>query len=86
MPNKSIRAGKSTREMANKRRQSALWTGLIGVAALVAVLLLLQNSKALGIGGTGILVLFVLLRIVPDLKEHTDLCKLFGSCRQVIVR
>lgn len=63
------RAGKSTREMARKRRLSALWIGLIGIVIIIVVGALLQNSKALGIGGIGILVLLILLRILPDFIE-----------------
>jgi len=70
MSNRSGRAGKSTREMAKKRRQSALWTVLIGIAVLVVLWLFLQNSKVLGIGGIGILILIVLLRIVPNLIDR----------------
>jgi len=69
MSDKSRRAGKSTREMANKRRRSALWTVLIGLVGIVILYLFLQNSKVLGIGGIGILVLLFLIRIVPDLIE-----------------
>jgi hypothetical protein len=70
MSYKSGQAGKSTREMAKKRRQSALWTGLIGIAVLVVLWLLLKNSKVIGIGGIGILILLVLLRVVPDLIDR----------------
>lgn len=55
--------------MANKRRRSALWTGLIGVVFIVILYIFLQNSKVLGIGGIGILVLLFFIRIVPDLIE-----------------
>ena len=69
MSDKSGRAGKSTREMANKRRRSALWTGLIGIVIIVILYFFLQNSKVLGIGGIGILLLLVLIQIIPDLIE-----------------
>jgi hypothetical protein len=62
-------AGKSTRETARKRRLSVLWIGLIGIVIIIVVGALLQNSKALGIGGIGILVLLILLRILPDFIE-----------------
>jgi hypothetical protein len=69
MSYKSRRAGKSTREMANKRRRSALWTILFGIAVLVVLWLLLKDSKILGIGGIGILLLLVLIQVVPDFIE-----------------
>lgn len=66
MSYKSRRAGKSTREMANKRRQSALWTILFGIMVLVGLWVVLKYSKGFGIGGIGILILLFLIRIVPD--------------------
>jgi hypothetical protein len=69
MKNITGHAGKSTREMAKKRRQSALWIGLIGIVLLVIIYLIIQNSTALGIGGIVILVLLILFRILPDLIE-----------------
>ena len=69
MSYKSGQAGKSTREMAKKRRQTAVWIGVIGVAFLIVLLILLQNSKAFDIGGIGILGLLVLIRIVPDIID-----------------
>lgn len=55
--------------MAKKRRQSALWIGVIGIVVLVIVYLIIQNSTALEIGGMGVLVLLILLRFLPDLIE-----------------
>ena len=70
MAGKTGRAGKSTREMAAKRRTSAIIIGLIGIAAIIVVGVLLQNAKVLGIGGAGILVLLILIGyIIPDLVE-----------------
>lgn len=59
-------AGKSTREMADKRRKQGILTGLIVIFILVVVYLLLTNSQQLGLGGGVILILLILLRIVPD--------------------
>ena len=64
------RAGKSTREMASRRRRSALWIAGIGLAIMVVAMLFIQNAKALGIGGIGILILLVLMRIFSDLIER----------------
>ena len=69
MSYKSGQAGKSAREMARKRRQAAVWIGVIGIAFLVILWILLQNSKALEIGGIGILVLLVLMRVVPGIID-----------------
>jgi len=63
------RAGRSTREMANRRHQSALWIGLIGIAVLIVASLFILNAKALGIGGLGILALLVLMRVFGNLIE-----------------
>jgi hypothetical protein len=60
------RAGKSTREMARKRRLSGIWIGLIGIGILIVIGVLFQYSNALGIGGGGLLVLLILLYVLPD--------------------
>ena len=70
MAYKSRQAGKSTRAMAKKRRQSAVWIAVMGIAFVIVVWILLQNSKALEIGGIGILLLLVLLRIVPGIIDQ----------------
>jgi hypothetical protein len=63
-------AGKSTREMAAKRRKTGIWIGVIGIILIIIVGLLLQNSKALGMGGMGLLVLLVLLHVLPDFFDR----------------
>jgi hypothetical protein len=65
--NNNHQAGKSTREMAEKRRKTGILIGVIGIILIIIVGLLLQNSKALGMGGMGLLVLLVLLRVLPDI-------------------
>jgi hypothetical protein len=70
MAYKSGQAGKSTRAMANKRRRAAVWIGVIGIAFVIILWILLQNSKALEIGGIGILVLLALMRVVPDIIDN----------------
>jgi Nuclease-related domain len=69
MAYKSGQAGKSTREMAKKRRQSAIWIFVFGIAFVIVLWVFLHNSKALGIGGIGILVILVLMRVVPDIID-----------------
>jgi len=63
------RAGKSTRQMAQRRRWIAY--GMIAVVMVIVVILALtiQNWQALGIGGGGVLVLLILIRILPDLID-----------------
>jgi hypothetical protein len=63
------RAGKSTREMANRRRQSALWIGIIGIVVLIVISLFIQNAKVFGIGGVGILVLLIFMSVFRNLIE-----------------
>jgi hypothetical protein len=70
MAYKSGQAGRSTREMARKRRQSAVWIGVFGIVAILILGLFLQNAKAWGFGGTGVLVLLILLRVIPDLTDR----------------
>jgi len=65
MENKNGESGKSAREMAKKGRYLAVWIGVIGIVFVVIIWILLQNSKVLEIGGIGILVILLLLRIVP---------------------
>jgi len=66
-------------EMAEKRRKTGIWIGVIGIVLIIIVGALLQSSKALGIGGTGLLVLLVLLLILPDFfdrktaKKHKEM-------------
>jgi quinol-cytochrome oxidoreductase complex cytochrome b subunit len=55
--------GKSTHEMARKRRATAVWFGVIGITFVVVLGILLLNSNALEIGGIGILLVLVLLRV-----------------------
>jgi hypothetical protein len=58
---------KATHEAARKRRQTAAWFGVIGIVFVVVLGILLINAKALEIGGIGILLVLVLLRIVPGI-------------------
>jgi hypothetical protein len=72
MTYKNGQVGKSTQKMDQKPRSSVVWIGVIGIAAVIEVWILLQNSKALEIVGIGILLLLVLLRFIPGmLKKQT---------------
>jgi Nuclease-related domain len=61
------RAGKSTRQMARRRRESAACFALMGIVGFVVVILFLKNAKAAGIGGIGVLVLLFLLQALPGI-------------------
>jgi hypothetical protein len=82
-PEKPRRAGKSTREMAKKRRRSAAWTAIIGIMVVAGLWLLLKNGKAAGIGGIGLLVLLILLQVLPDWIEGSVGRKLKGEKRAI---
>lgn len=56
--------------MAKRRYKSALWIGLIGVTILILIAIIIQNAKVLGIGGVGILVLFILMKIIGDMVNR----------------
>ena len=68
-PNTPNNAGKSTREMARKRGLAGVWILLIAFVVVVVAGFVLQNSNALGIGGTGIVILFLAILFVPNLAE-----------------
>jgi hypothetical protein len=63
------RAGESTREMSDRRYKSRVWLIVLIVAATVLLLVLIFNSKALGISGLGLLGLLVLVRLVVDFGD-----------------
>ena len=52
--------------MAKKRGFTAIWLILFAMVIVIVIGALLQNYKSLGIGGGGILVLLIMLRILPD--------------------
>jgi hypothetical protein len=55
-----ILAGQSTRAMAARRHKTRVWFVLFMVTAALLILVLVFNSKALGIGGFGFLGLLIL--------------------------
>ena len=67
--NNNRQAGKSTREMAEKRRKKGILIGIIGIVLVIIVGALLQNSTKLGIGGIGFLVLLVVFGVLPDIVK-----------------
>ena len=69
MNNHNKRAGQSTRDMADKRYKSRVWFVLLMAGAVLLILVLVFNSKALGIGVLGILGLGFLARFTMDYME-----------------
>jgi ssDNA-binding Zn-finger/Zn-ribbon topoisomerase 1 len=69
MPRTHNTAAASTRQMATDRRKQAIIWGIIAVVALVGVYILLTNHQLFGIGGGGLLILLIALRIIPDLFD-----------------
>jgi hypothetical protein len=65
MENQSGIAGKSTRDMAAKRRKTALWIGLGGFALILFIGLVFQYSPSVELSGIGF---FFLLFGAPILK------------------
>lgn len=63
-------AGKSTREMASRRRKSAQRIAVIGTGILIIAVLLMQKAYAFGISGIGILALLVFIRVFGDFIDR----------------
>ena len=61
MSNRSGTAGKSTRQMAQRRRNIAIWIAIVALAVIVIIALVVQNSKVLGLSGGAVLVLLVVM-------------------------
>ncbi len=69
--------------MAKKRRSTAFWIGAIGIVLLIVIGIVLQNLKALGVGGIGFLIIWVIFSILPDLiKNKVD--KIFKEMKRAI--
>lgn len=60
-------AGVSTHKMADKRYRDLIIYGFILFGLCTLMLAMVNNSKALGIGGAGLLVLLLFLKFIPDL-------------------
>jgi hypothetical protein len=75
------KAGKSTRQMAQKRRRT---TNVILVAVLILAIILaitIQSWQALGLGGGVVFILLVLLRVLPDLIDKPIKHRIEGERR-----
>ncbi|MGD0174179.1 MAG: nuclease-related domain-containing protein [Anaerolineales bacterium] len=62
-------AGKSTREMADRRRKSSINTGLVVLIAAIILGFIYFNSKTLGIGGAATLIILFALKFLADWYE-----------------
>jgi len=63
------RAGKSTREMADRRYRTRVWFALLMAGVALALLFIVSHSNALGIGGLGVLGLIILVRLMMDYAD-----------------
>lgn len=64
------KAGKSTRDMAKRRRKAYFQIGLIAIGVLIIFWLVSANQKALGIGGGTMLVLLVIALFFKTYAER----------------
>ncbi|MGD0807686.1 MAG: nuclease-related domain-containing protein [Anaerolineales bacterium] len=65
-------AGKSTREMADRRRKSSINIGLVVLIAAIILGFIYFNSKTIGIGGGAALVILFALKFLADWYEGYD--------------
>ena len=72
MNSPSSRAGQSTRDMAEKRYRHRVWFVLLTVGAVILILFVANNSKALGLGGLGFFGLIILARIIMNISDSKD--------------
>jgi LmbE family N-acetylglucosaminyl deacetylase len=70
MTNQPNKAGKSTRDMAKRRRKAYFQIGLIAIGVLTVFWLISANQKALGIGGGAMLVLLVIALVFKAYAER----------------
>jgi hypothetical protein len=70
MTNHQNKAGKSTRDMAARRRKAYFLIGLVAIGVLGFFWLISANQKALGIGSGAMLVLLVIALFVKAYAER----------------
>ncbi len=66
---KTRNAGRSTRQMANKRRTKAMIYLVLLIIAFSILVLIWTNSKNWGIGGLGLLGIILFFRILMDIFD-----------------
>lgn len=69
MNNHQNRAWQSTREIEAKRYQSRLWFTRLTIGGILLVLLAAYQGKSLGLGGIGVVVLWVGARVVANYAD-----------------
>ena len=69
MNNRQKRAGQSTRDLAEKRYKNRVWFVLVTAGVVVLILVVANNSKALGIGSFGFLGLLAVARLIMDYSD-----------------
>lgn len=84
MQNQFGRAGKSARERGRRNRSIALWIAIGAVLVMTVLGYLLLKSSVIGLGGGGILIIMVLIKIIPDLivkpiDKHLKIEKQFNQ-------
>jgi hypothetical protein len=62
-------AGKSTREMADRRRRNGIIVGLVVIAIAIVLGFFAINSKSFGLGGGAFLALLIAIRLLGDWLE-----------------
>jgi hypothetical protein len=67
--NEMKRVGQSTRDLAARRYTNRVWFVLGTIATVTVLLLVANNSKSLGIGGIGLLGLFVAARFIMNYSD-----------------
>ena len=70
MPEQRGTAGKTARDMADKRRRTILWIALGLLIVTVLGFALIMKSKELGLGGGAVIGILFLLSILPDLLDR----------------
>ncbi|HOD05816.1 MAG TPA: nuclease-related domain-containing protein [Anaerolineaceae bacterium] len=70
MPEQRGTAGKSARDMADKRRRTILWIALGLLIVTVIGFALIMKSKTLGLSGGVVIGILFLLSILPDLLDR----------------
>lgn len=63
-------AGKSTRDLADKRYNSRVVITLIGVSAIMLIVFLLPNLKGFGIAG--LVVVFVFMKLIMGITDQEE--------------
>lgn len=69
MPYKNKVAGGSTFEMAERRRKTMIIIAVVGVVIFAILLVAINSSKTLGIGGIGFFVLLFGVKVFPDILD-----------------